>query len=76
MIPLCGSVSFSADFGILAHDGSVTVPNSEAVVLFPCAWSFERNVSPMAVIKTAKTTKRNLLILPPKILLFVYFACD
>ena len=67
-IPRSESVSFKVALGTLAPDGSVTVPDSEAVMLLPCAWIFERNVTPMAIVNITKTTKRNLVILPPKIL--------
>jgi hypothetical protein len=34
MIPFSGLVSLTVAFGILAPDGSLTVPDSEAVLLF------------------------------------------
>ena len=66
-IPVSGLVSFTVAFGTLAPDGSVTVPDSEAVVLFDCAEDLGGEVSAMVVTKTAKTMKRSLIILPPKI---------
>jgi hypothetical protein len=67
-IPFSESVSFTVAFGTLAPDGSVTVPDNAAVELNVCAWSVETNVGPglMAAIKTARSTKRNLVMLPPE----------
>ena len=77
--PFSGFVSFTVAFGILAPDGSETVPDRDAVELIVCAWSFETNVSPMLMvaIKTAKCTRRNLVILPPEIfaVMISLFTC-
>jgi hypothetical protein len=67
-------VSFTVAFGTLAPEESVTEPDSEAVVLLDCAWSIKGKASPIVVIKTVKTMRRNLVILPPEF--FTGVPCD
>ena len=69
VIPCSEFVSLMVAFGTLAPVGSETVPDNAAVELNDCAWSAGENVSPSAVIavKTTRSTRRNLVMLPPEI---------
>ena len=69
VIPSSGLMSLTVAFGTLAPDGSVTVPDSDAVVLLDCEWRFEGIVSAMAMttINTAERTNLDLVTLPPEV---------